>query len=63
MPLSGAHRSSRDCMPVVGVEADYLDAALDEMRTKYGTIEDYFTSALGVDDTIQQALRAAFVED
>ena len=50
-------------MPVVGVEADYLDAALDEMRTKYGTIEDYFTNALGVDDTIQQALRAAFVED
>ena len=49
-------------LPVVGVESDYLDAALDEMRTKYGTVEDYFTHALGVDTTIQQSLRAAFVE-
>jgi protein-tyrosine phosphatase len=49
-------------LPVVGVEADYLDAALDEMRTKYGTIEGYFTTALGVDETTQQALRDAFVE-
>ena len=32
------------------------------MRTKYGTVEDYFTHALRVDATIQQSLRAAFVE-
>jgi protein-tyrosine phosphatase len=49
-------------LPVVGVEADYLDAALDEMRAKFGTIEGYFANALGIDDATQQALRDAFVE-
>jgi len=49
-------------LPVVGVEADYLDGALDEMRTKYGTVEEYFATALGVDAPAQQALRDAFVE-
>ena len=49
-------------LPVVGVEADYLDAALDEMRSKYGTVEDYFTRALGIDAAAQQSLRDALVE-
>jgi protein-tyrosine phosphatase len=49
-------------LPVVGVEEDYLDAALDEMRTKYGTIEEYFATALGIDAPVQDALRDAFVE-
>jgi protein-tyrosine phosphatase len=49
-------------VPVVGVEADYLDAALDEMHTEYGTIEDYFTDGLGVDAAVQQSLRDALVE-
>ena len=49
-------------LPVVGVEADYLDAALDEMRSKYGSIGAYFTDALGIDPAEQQALRDAFVE-
>ena len=49
-------------LPVVGVEADYLDAALDEMRSKYGTVEEYFTTALGIDAALQQTLRDVFVE-
>jgi protein-tyrosine phosphatase len=49
-------------LPVVGVEPDYLGAALDEMRSKYGTIEEYFTTALGVDAALQQTLRDVFVE-
>jgi protein-tyrosine phosphatase len=48
-------------LPVVGVEEDYLDAALDEMRTKYGTVDNYFATALGIDASAQQALRDAFV--
>jgi protein-tyrosine phosphatase len=35
-------------LPVVGVEADYLDAALDEMRSAFGTIESYFATALDI---------------
>ena len=49
-------------LPVVGVEADYLDAALEEMQAEYGTIERYFTEALGIDAAAQQTLRDEFVE-
>jgi len=49
-------------LPVVGVEADYLDAALDEMRSKYGSVEDYFEQALGIGAAVQQTLRDVFVE-
>jgi protein-tyrosine phosphatase len=49
-------------LPVVGVEADYLDAALDEMRSRYGTLEGYLVDALGVDAAAQQTLRDVFVE-
>jgi len=49
-------------LPVVGVEADYLEAALDEMRSKYRTIDEYFACALGVDAAMQASLRDAFVE-
>jgi protein-tyrosine phosphatase len=41
----------------LGVKAEYLDAAFDEMQTKYGTIEDYFSEALGIDPKTQKALR------
>ena len=34
-------------LPVIGVEQGYLAAALDEMHTRYGTIEGYFTDGLG----------------
>ncbi len=48
--------------PVVGVDSRYLSAALDEMRTRYGTIEGYFSEALRMDASAQQDLRAALVE-
>ena len=48
--------------PVVAVEPDYLQAALDEMRTQFGTIESYFADGLKLDEAAQQALRAALVE-
>lgn len=49
--------------PLVGVAAEYLEAALDEMRTKFGTVEGYFAEGLNLDEGAQKALRAAFVED
>jgi protein-tyrosine phosphatase len=48
--------------PVLGVEAGYLDSALDELRTKHGTIERYFEDGLGIDADGQEALRAILVE-
>ena len=48
--------------PVVAVAPEYLEAARDAMRTEFGTIEAYFAEGLKLDDAVQQALRAAFVE-
>ena len=46
--------------PILDVRPGYLEAALDEVRRGYGTIERYFGEGLGVDETKQEALRAAF---
>ena len=48
-------------LPVIGVESDYLDAALDEMHAKYGSIECYFEEALDMATADQQGLRDIFV--
>ena len=48
--------------PLIGVAPEYLEAALDEMRKEFGTIEGYFTEGLKVDEAAQEALRVAFVE-
>ena len=48
--------------PVIGVERGYLAAALDEMHTNYGTIENYFASGLNLGPDVQTALRTTFVE-
>jgi len=32
-------------MPVYGVRKEYLEAAMDEMRKRFGTVEGYFTDA------------------
>ena len=42
---------------IFGVKVEYLEAAFDEMQTKYGTIENYFSEALGIDAFTQKALR------
>ena len=49
-------------MEILGVREEYLAAALDEMRSRFGTIEGYFTQGLGIDSGTQQLLRATFVE-
>ena len=47
---------------MIGVEQGYLAAALDEMHTRYGTIEGYFTDGLGLGPDVQAALRDALIE-
>jgi protein-tyrosine phosphatase len=47
---------------MLGVRPQYLEAAFDEMRTRYGTIEDYFSEALGIDAAGQEALRDLYLE-
>lgn len=42
---------------VLGVDPRYLHAALDEMRTLYGSVENYVAEGLGLDLTAQQQLR------
>ncbi len=47
--------------PVLGVDADYLRAALDEMTRRFGSIPAYFADGLGIDADGQQRLRDALV--
>jgi protein-tyrosine phosphatase len=48
--------------PILGVRDSYFDAALDELRARYGTIEDYASTGLGLTDQQIDDLRARFVE-
>ena len=44
-----------------GVRKEYLETAFDEMETKYGTIEKYFSEGLGIDADQQKALRDLYL--
>ena len=35
-------------VPLAGVEGSYLDAAFDQMRSDYGSVEAYLAKELGV---------------
>jgi protein-tyrosine phosphatase len=48
--------------PVLGVRAEYLDTALDEMRTRFGDVAGYFTDGLGLGADTQDRLRAALLD-
>jgi protein-tyrosine phosphatase len=43
--------------PVLGVDPDYLRAALDEMKKRFGSIEAYIEDGLGIDADAQHGLR------
>jgi protein-tyrosine phosphatase len=47
--------------PILGVRDSYLDAALDEVRSQYGTIENYARAGLGLTDEQLSTLRDRFV--
>ncbi|MFC2094747.1 tyrosine-protein phosphatase [Bacteroidota bacterium] len=46
---------------IFGVKVEYLEASFDEMQTKYGTIENYFSEGLGIDATTQNILRNLYL--
>lgn len=46
---------------VLGVDAGYLDAAFDEVRTRFGGIEGYFSEALGIGTREQDKIRERFL--
>jgi protein-tyrosine phosphatase len=48
-------------LAILGVKKEYLDAAFDEMKSKYGTIENYFSEGLGIDADQQKAIKALYL--
>jgi protein-tyrosine phosphatase len=47
-------------LPLLRVDASYLDAAWDEMRRLYGTVEAYVAEGLGIDpEEVRTALVTA----
>lgn len=49
-------------MPVLGVRGEYLDAAFEEVRARYGDILGYARDGLGLDAAQLTALRQRFVD-
>ncbi|MCO5322916.1 MAG: tyrosine-protein phosphatase [Microthrixaceae bacterium] len=47
--------------PALGVEAQYLEAAFEEMESRFGSIEGYFEKGLELSDETLDALRAGLV--
>ena len=46
---------------ILGVKEEYLRAAFDEMQSKYGSIENYFSKALGITTTQQIAIKNLYL--
>ena len=46
---------------LLGVKSEYLQASFDEVQSKYGSIELYFSEGLGIDAEGQTALRNLYV--
>lgn len=44
-------------LAIFGVKKEYLNAAFNEMETKYGSIENYFSKALNINAAQQKAIR------
>ena len=49
-------------IPLLGVQRNYLEASLDEVTNRYGTIEQYFAEGLRLDDDTLQTLRSRLVD-
>jgi protein-tyrosine phosphatase len=48
--------------PVIGVEGDFLDVALAEMRKRYGSVEAFMSKELGIGPDEVTALRQRMLE-
>jgi protein-tyrosine phosphatase len=49
--------------PVLGVRPGYLEAAFDEARQRYGSMDRYLAAGLGIDDGLRQRLRDDLTEE
>ncbi len=49
-------------MAVLAVREEYLEAAFDEIRSQYGSIDQYFSEALGVTEARRRQLQDTFLE-
>lgn len=49
-------------VPVLGVRREYLQTALDEMESRFGTVDRYLTEGLGLDPSTLARLRDELVE-
>jgi protein-tyrosine phosphatase len=47
---------------MLGVKAEYLQASFDQVKSQYGSIENYFDKGLGIDRAGQQKLRDRFLQ-
>jgi protein-tyrosine phosphatase len=47
---------------LLGSKAEYLQASFDQVKTQYGSIENYFDKGLGIDQANQQKLRDRFLQ-
>jgi len=48
-------------LAILGVRQEYLEAAFDQMKQEYGTIEQYFSDGLGIDAARQEELRNVYL--
>ncbi|WP_329386362.1 tyrosine-protein phosphatase [Streptomyces sp. NBC_01351] len=48
-------------LALIGVFPSYLEAALDEVETRYGSMEKYVREGLGISDETVEALRARLI--
>jgi protein-tyrosine phosphatase len=49
--------------PALGVRAEYLEAAFDEVRQRFGSMEGYLANGLGMHAAMQERLRATFTDE
>jgi len=48
--------------PILGVQADYLDASFDQVRQSYGSFDRFLSDGLGVDSGTVDALKAKLLD-
>jgi protein-tyrosine phosphatase len=49
--------------PLLGVERAYIEAALDTIDSRYGSLDRYLHEGLGLDDTTLASIRHNLVEN
>ncbi|MGA4787811.1 tyrosine-protein phosphatase [Nocardia sp. AB354] len=48
--------------PILGVQADYLDASFDQVQQSYGSFDRFLSDGLGVDSATVDALKAKLLD-